>query len=261
MRTFLSTALPMRHAPSTADPDVQGWGMAVAHLADAREAYRGDRAEGLRRLKHLYVETSDLDLRDHILGLLVADAVETWPADYRGWFLGRLVPVVLHASREHQVPPSVSIAQAVLESGWGRSKLTQEHHNLFGVKAGASVRRVMMDTREHIGGKLRPSQQIFRTYGGFDESIKHHAALLSTDRRYAGARQVWTDWEEFLETISPRYASDPSYPRRVRAIVELYSLDRWDEMIVNAVLHDRQVQTRRAGDIASRESAAAGAEG
>lgn len=186
--------------------------------------------------QELWVHATDPAVRDQALMVLL-DTAE-WPRGFRGRFLSELSGSVLRAAREHRVLPSITLAQAILESGWGRSGLAARHHNLFGVKAGRSRHRVRLDTREHTRGAMRPTRKTFRRYESKAESITHHAQLLSTDRRYARARPHWTDWRTFLEAIAPRYASSPTYVDAVAEIVELYQLDRWDELVVAAAAVD-----------------------
>jgi flagellum-specific peptidoglycan hydrolase FlgJ len=211
-------------------------------VASAREAQRrGDAATALDAYMQLYVLADDPGLQTVARDALVDDASRDWPSGFRSRFLTTLSPLVLNAAREHQVLPSITLAQAVLESGWGRSQLTRDYHNLFGVKAGRSSQRIRMASHEHMRGRLRPSHQTFRRYESKAHSIADHAELLSTDRRYAHARAHWTDRHRFIEAIAPRYASSPSYSSAVNNIIELYDLDRWDELIVKAVENDHQV--------------------
>ncbi len=189
-------------------------------------------------------------LRDLALQALVDHASNDWPRGYRSRFLTSLSPTVLAAAREHRVLPSITLAQAILESGWGRSGLTRDYHNLFGVKAGRSSQRIRLASREHLRGRLRPSRQTFRRYDSKADSILDHAELLSTDRRYAHARKHWDDRHEYIEAIAPRYASSPTYPQAVNQLIDLYDLDRWDDLIVEAVradeTEDRPVATADA---------------
>ncbi len=57
-----------------------------------------------------------------------------WPDGHTGEFLAAIAPSAFDAGLRYCVPPSVTMAQAALESGWGRSQLASRHHNLFGVK-------------------------------------------------------------------------------------------------------------------------------
>ena len=186
----------------------------------------------------LWVHGLRPDIREVGLAEILDVGIESFPEGYRRRFFAELVPAVLPAARQWHVPPSITLAQAILESGWGRSRLSARHHNLFGVKAGASERRVRMASREHRWGRLRPSRETFRTYTDKGESIAHHARLLGQDRRYAHARPVWSDGEAFLEAIAPRYASSPHYVAKVTEIVSYYELDRWDALVVAAAAED-----------------------
>ena len=224
---------------STATVRAQARGHLIQLVVDARESERsGDSQAAFAAYSKLYVLAQDPELRDFARDALVARASTDWPKGYRSRFLTSLSPMVLTASRQHGVLPSITLAQAVLESGWGRSQLTRDYHNLFGVKAGSSSQRIRMASREHMRGRLRPSHQIFRRYESKAESIAAHAALLATDRRYAHARPHWTDRHRFLASIAPRYASSPTYPDAVNEIIDLYKLDRWDALIVEAVEND-----------------------
>jgi lysozyme len=207
-----------------------------ARAADARH----DPAAAHAAWSTLYIHADDPAFRAAARDALVHHAGQSWPGGFRADFLTSLSPTVLSASRAHQVLPSVTLAQAVLESGWGRSGLTRGYHNLFGVKAGSSSKRICLASWEYIGGRFWPSHQIFCRYDSKAQSIRAHAELLSTDRRYAHARKHWTNREDFLDAIAPRYASSPNYVRAVNEIIELYALDRWDDLIIAAVEADQR---------------------
>ena len=209
-------------------------------IAADRSLARDDLQVANAQYTRLFVHSNDWRIRSRARDGLVEIATRQWPEGFRSHFLASLSPAVLTAARAHRVPPSVTLAQAILESGWGRSGLTRDYHNLFGVKAGRSSQRVRLASHEHMRGRLRPSHQTFRRYESKSQSIWDHAELLGSDRRYAHARGKWTDWRAFLEAIAPRYASSPTYVEAVSRIVELYELDRWDALIVQAVAADER---------------------
>lgn len=181
-----------------------------------------------------YSRARDEDERAAALVELVEDAAPTWPAGYRRRFLAGILGAVIDAGRRYRTPPSVALAQAVLESGWGRSRLAREHNNLFGMKAGRSAAAVAHVTIEQVGGGMAPAPASFRHYPSLRESVEHHARVMSTDRRYAGAAALWTDWRAWLRAVAPRYASDRGYVARVSRIVEQFDLDRWDAAVARA---------------------------
>jgi hypothetical protein len=190
-------------------------------------------------IRYIYVSSDDPMLRERALLTLLARQLEELPEGAQGAFLAAILPQVLRSSQRHRLPPSVALAQAVLESGWGRSRLARDHHNLFGVKAGGSHGGITMPTQEHRDGVDARVRSRFRSFEGVDQSIEHHARLLGDDERYAPAREHWTDWRAFLQQIAPTYATDPAYARRVAQLVERYDLDRWDPLVQAAAVNDR----------------------
>jgi flagellum-specific peptidoglycan hydrolase FlgJ len=214
---------------------------AAAKLLDAVTRSPGSSSPQLdATLRWIYISAEDRQLRQRALLLLLARQVEELPAGGQGAFLAAILPQVLRSSRAHQLPPSVALGQAVLESGWGRSRLARDHNNLFGVKAGRSDLAVAMSTTEHSGGVAQRVDARFRTFDGLHQSIEHHARLLAEDRRYADARDHWVDWRAFLDELAPTYATDPAYARRVSQVVERYGLDRWDGLLRAATAYDAQ---------------------
>ncbi len=85
--------------------------------------------------------------------------------------------------KEYNILPSVTIAQAILESGWGESALSSEHNNLFGIKADDrwNGKKVNMKTKENHEDVI---QGYFRAYQNYEESIKDHGKFLSENNRY-----------------------------------------------------------------------------
>jgi hypothetical protein len=227
--------------PPTADPAIRARGLQVRAVGDLRRLSSLAPEEAQPLAYRLWVQGQRDDVRTAGLGVILDAGIASFPAGFRRRFLADIVPAVLPAARDWHVPPSITLAQAILESGWGRSKLSARHHNLFGVKAGASDKRVRMASREHKWGRLRASRETFRTYQDKGESIAHHARLLGEDRRYAHARPLWTDGPAFLAAIAPRYASSPRYVAKVTQIVELYELDRWDALVAAAAAEDAGV--------------------
>ena len=123
------------------------------------------------------------------------------------------------------------MAQAIQESGWGRSQLAQQHHNLFGVKASSSQSSVRYQTGEFTQGQRTMVEARFRTFSSPDAAIHHHGELFTHDERYAAALANGAHWRVFLSNMAPIYASDPAYEERVGWLIERYQLDRWDPLV------------------------------
>ena len=81
---------------------------------------------------------------------------ETHSADIStSQFIKQVAPAAQREQKRYQIPASITIAQAGLESEWGRSKLGYKYNNLFGMKATKGDERVRMYTIENINGHKR----------------------------------------------------------------------------------------------------------
>ncbi len=85
--------------------------------------------------------------------------------------------------RKYGIFPSITIAQAILESGWGESELTKDSNNLFGIKADKSWdgETIEVITSENYNDKVKAK---FRKYKDMNESIEDHAKFLVENKRY-----------------------------------------------------------------------------
>lgn len=123
------------------------------------------------------------------------------------------------------VPASVTLAQAILESNWGRSA---PGFNFFGLKgvgpAGSLQRRVV----EYRHGRRHHVTASFRLYDDPAEAIRDHSELLGTSRHYARARGAGEDREDFVRGLQGVYATDPRYAGKLSEIVRQQRLDRFD---------------------------------
>jgi hypothetical protein len=131
------------------------------------------------------------------------------------------------------VPASVTVAQAILESDWGRSALAQDANNYFGIKAVGRLGTdgvVWMSTGEFDdAGQAYQTVSAFRAYKSLADSVVDHDNLLRTGSRYAAAMQASTDPKEFAEQLSEAgYATDPDYADKLVALMDRYDLYRLD---------------------------------
>ncbi|MBV9509902.1 MAG: glucosaminidase domain-containing protein, partial [Caulobacteraceae bacterium] len=131
------------------------------------------------------------------------------------------------------VPASVSVAQAILESDWGRSSLATGANNYFGMKAMGTLGNdgaVWLPTTEYdADGNLYQTVSAFRAYKSLADSVADHDRLLATLSRYAPAMQARSDPRAFAALIAQGgYSTDPAYADKLIALMDrygLYSLD------------------------------------
>ena len=159
--------------------------------------------------------------------ILVQIESKDWPNKYRGDFLCDIAPAALMSAKKNQIYPSVVLAQGILESGWGRSNLAQEHNNLFGVKGRKGNRSVQINTLETVRGRVVRQKAFFRHFDTWRESIAYPGRLLGSSHYYVFAKPIAEDAKHYLQLIAPRYASQPDYANYVVTIIDEYRLSRW----------------------------------
>lgn len=143
-------------------------------------------------------------------------------------FVDRLWPHAREAAAELGVDPRVLIAQAALETGWGRSVIGREDgrssHNFFGIKAGAGWQgdRVFRSTLEvDATGVARRERAAFRVYDSPAESFRDYVAFLKGNPRYGQALARAGDPVAFVRGLQQAgYATDPRYADKILDILQ-----------------------------------------
>ncbi|KQY52697.1 flagellar assembly peptidoglycan hydrolase FlgJ [Lysobacter sp. Root494] len=154
-------------------------------------------------------------------------------------FVRSIWPMAQKTAAELGVSPRALVAQAALETGWGRRLAHgngETSHNLFGIKAGGrwNGSRVNAATHEFVAGTRRSERADFRAYGSVAESFADYARLLGKDR-YASARGAGEDVHRFASALQQAgYATDPSYANKISAIANGSTLNRALAMLPGA---------------------------
>lgn len=130
---------------------------------------------------------------------------------------------------------SLTIAQAILESGWGKSDLAATGNNLFGIKATSSwVGKVYnAQTKEcYDGTNMVNITASFKAYDGWEESIADHSALFVNAERYKKVVGE-TDYKIACQEVkNGGYATDPDYTGKLISLIEQYKLYEYDVVII-----------------------------
>lgn len=134
-------------------------------------------------------------------------------------FINNLV-AELPKVKETGVLPSIFIAQAILESGMGKSKLTKKSNNIFCIKGSYKGKSIQAKDDE-------PGLSSFRKYSSYSESIDDYLKLMQT-KRYCDllGNKDYKYWASMLKKKG--YASSPVYTKRLIDIIEKYKLTVFD---------------------------------
>lgn len=122
------------------------------------------------------------------------------------------------------------IAQAILESGWGKSKLAADYHNYFGMKCGTKWTgpSVNMTTQEeYTAGTLTTIKDNFRVYDNMEDGVKGYFEFIQLSR-YENLKGI-TGPQKYIETIkNDGYATSSTYVDSLMQIIKLYNLTAYD---------------------------------
>lgn len=141
--------------------------------------------------------------------------------------------------RNRKILPSVCIAQAALETGYGTSSLMIKANAYFGIKAGSAWRGKVYNskTRECYDGKTYTNiTACFRAYDNAAESVADYYDLITQNSRYAAAVNE-PDAKKCITAIkNGGYATDPTYINKIMSIINRYDLTQYDDVVTGETL-------------------------
>jgi flagellar protein FlgJ len=139
-------------------------------------------------------------------------------------FVKSMEPYAQQAADQLGVAPDTLIAQAALETGWGRhlpaTASGSSSFNLFGIKAGGgwSGDALGAMTTEAVQGRLASVPQSFRAYGSLQQGVDDYVNLLQRNPRFQGALGTGSDVNAFATGLARAgYATDPDYVQKLQA--------------------------------------------
>lgn len=145
-------------------------------------------------------------------------------------FIESVAQGAINGWTKYGVLPSVTVAQAILESGWGQSALSTQAHNLFGIKGSYNGQYVTMQTREVYNGQSYYIYDNFRKYANNSESVEDHGNFLYSNSRYANLLDDQSYASVARKLQADGYATDPSYASSLIKLVEMYNLTQLDNI-------------------------------
>ena len=168
-------------------------------------------------------------------------------------FLDQIAPIIQRTARERGYKfPSAVIAQAVLESGWGTTKLSK-YNNFFGLKAGSSWKgkTVSMNTQEQLSdGRLITVKAVFRAYDTMEQGVQGYFDFISLSR-YANLKNATSPLDYLQKIKADGYATDHSYVTKTYKVVETYGLTKYDGAAPEPV-EEIPEELKAAGDVFAR---------
>ena len=141
-------------------------------------------------------------------------------------FITELKPLAEKYGKEIGVSPNVLIAQAALETGWGKHMLSTtngQSHNLFGIKASSNWQgqSATAKTLEYRDGEMKQESAAFRSYDSFEQSFADYVSFVKSNQRYEKALQNTADEKQYIKELhSAGYATDPNYAEKIISILE-----------------------------------------
>ena len=141
-------------------------------------------------------------------------------------FMNKLAEPAQAASRSTGVPADLILAQAALETGWGRHEIAAadggNSHNLFGIKAGSRWQGPTTEvaTHEYLDGQRTRVTDSFRVYDSFEEAFTDYARLIGDNPRYAGVAAAASPEQAARALQEGGYATDPAYADKLIAVMQ-----------------------------------------
>lgn len=157
-------------------------------------------------------------------------------------FVRRLHPYAEQAAKELGVEPKVILAQAALESGWGRSVIKNANgsnsFNLFNIKADKSWqgKQAQVTTLEFDQGIAKKVNAGFRSYDSFAESFRDYVDFIKNNPRYSDALKKVGNAEQYMHELQRAgYATDPKYADKVMNIYQGNTMAEFEPDVIVAM--------------------------
>ena len=150
-------------------------------------------------------------------------------------FISKVVSGAQAGQQKYGVLASMTIAQAILESGWGQHTIA---NNLFGIKVNGTIgKTVTVSTKEFVNGDYVNTVAAFRTYDSTADSVTDHSMFLAQNPRYKNLLGC-KDYTKSCELLQQDgYATEPDYAVQLIGLIKEYKLDQYDTLPVKPAQH------------------------
>jgi len=157
-----------------------------------------------------------------VAGLGLFSHAQDWKTDDQ--YIQNFAKYAVEEMELYKIPASIKLAQGILETGGGQSRLAKEGKNHFGIKC-----------KENWTGKTMKHtddapNECFRVYDDPRESYRDHSLFLTTRKYYVGLFKLdikdYKGWAYGLKKAG--YATDPTYAQKIITVIETYHLEQYD---------------------------------
>jgi LysM repeat protein len=149
--------------------------------------------------------------------------------------------IAINKMQEYKIPASITLAQGILESGSGNSRLAKEGNNHFGIKChqGWDGKTIYVD--DDI------KHECFRKYKKAEDSYRDHSLFLTQRGRYSFLFEFEiTDYKAWAKGLKKAgYATNPKYPELLIRIIEKYNLQQYDSKSSNSDKKTKVTKSRK----------------
>ena len=193
----------------------------------------------LRKLALLLAVIMALTSATSLGAALTADAATSAEMQY---FLNTVGPMCTNDMRDNHILASISVAQAIWESGWGTSTLAKQANNLFGIRAYSTWNGMVFDRNERVlydnWDAVRAAKgqdyikantlNFWRGYASWQESVNDHSALFNNMSIYANIRGNY-DYKSVAKLlVEDGYCGEPIYTDVLISVIEQYDLEKYN---------------------------------
>ena len=139
---------------------------------------------------------------------------------------------------KYKIPASITLAQGILESGNGKSKLATKGNNHFGIKCHNDWKGKTMRQDDDA------PKECFRVYKNAEESYNDHSKFLKNSSRYASLFDLEiTDYKSWAKGLKKAgYATSPVYASALIKLIEDYNLQQYDQMVVQKKFKKKNIK-------------------
>lgn len=155
------------------------------------------------------------------------------PGVYQNQFIAERAPYAQELQEKYGVLASINLAQTILESNWGESKLASKYNNYYGIKAQGNQDSVTLQTKEYLDDEWQTVNADFAVYKTWKDGMLAHTKFLvnGTDlnpEQFVDFMETTNYKEAAAALVQDGYATDPDYADKLIETIEANNLQQYD---------------------------------